>query len=662
MRKRLLLNGITIPIENSVIALTLQCNDITKPDSIQAHYSNTFDVPDSLELSRILEHAGHINATTDLPYKLGDATLIMNGMEVVPFGIGKLKEYAPGRYASIEIFSGNINLFDALGEKTIRELNLSAFDHIWSSEKVIGSKDNHFEQGYVYDIIHRGIIGQETASKWTDLYPSTFVRTIWDACFAEVGFSYNWPSMPALFNKLLITPGEVYGNSSEFIEARSCKVSNRKGYEIFSNGAPLIRNRKAEKINFDDENSSNKWYDGVQNNYDNVAFKYVADSSMYATASFSIPLDLNVVLGKCKVKFTLLKNGVGVQNTERFFKFPFNQEYFYYHSFEPELLGAGESLELFIEIRDDSTVYNYECRAKINQEAYFQVDVSEQFAPGGLIQLSSWLPDMTCKDFIKAMMAIFDLTFQTDPYGNKLKISTFDSLLDNIPYAKDWSDKYHSQDGYKLSYTFGNFSQKNYIKWKSDQSVTKSAKVLLGKPASNPAGKLPYGDGAILITDQNLPKESTLYELPFSATIQKNGLPYVPMYAPIKGTTPIEYEEVQSTVRLLVRRNLTIEYSYLDTDGNPITYDDSTGVPVSTFIEELDLQNVIIPKYRKSLFAILDKTKFVSAHFFLSETDIAEMDFSYPVWVEKLKGYFYVNKIVQWISPQIPTEVELVRL
>jgi hypothetical protein len=73
------------------------------------------------------------------------------------------------------------------------------------------------------------------------------------------------------------------------------------------------------------------------------------------------------------------------------------------------------------------------------------------------------------------------------------------------------------------------------------------------------------------------------------------------------------------------------------------------------------MNNSVIPQYYDTYQAILGDTRFVKAYFYLSPADIANLDFTVPVWVEHFGAYWYINQVVQWEAGR-SCEVELVKL
>ena len=110
--------------------------------------------------------------------------------------------------------------------------------------------------------------------------------------------------------------------------------------------------------------------------------------------------------------------------------------------------------------------------------ATFSVELLAQFPEGGLIRLRDCLPDITQLAFFKNIMLLLGLTIQADDYENHLHLTTGHKLLENIPYARNWSNKLD------LFAPRGRQPERSQLLWKENEHVA--------------AG---YGNGEILVAD-----------------------------------------------------------------------------------------------------------------------------------------------------------------
>jgi hypothetical protein len=75
----------------------------------------------------------------------------------------------------------------------------------------------------------------------------------------------------------------------------------------------------------------------------------------------------------------------------------------------------------------------------------------------------------------------------------------------------------------------------------------------------------------------------------------------------------------------------------------------------------LDLNKNVLTDYWSDLKAMLDESRFLTERYRLSPQDIAELDFSVPIWDNLLGDYFAVSQISEYDSRR-SVEVTLCRL
>lgn len=140
------------------------------------------------------------------------------------------------------------------------------------------------------------------------------------------------------------------------------------------------------------------------------------------------------------------------------------------------------------------------------------------------------LPDLPVLDFLKSLMSMYGLftyhNFKVAP--DVVKFVSIDEMYlyryekDNEEKLKayDWTNKLlmlASETRMKLEYTYGDYAQKNKLKYKNDKDVTINA------------------DGYIELDNRTLPKEKDLIELPYSPSINtadelSNKFAKIPLY------------------------------------------------------------------------------------------------------------------------------------
>ncbi|WP_026463659.1 hypothetical protein [Adhaeribacter aquaticus] len=701
MADKLILEGEEVELGEAVVALTLQANNIMSPDTIQAHYTNSIALPPTQKNRKLLGFADQVNSATGIPYKVLDARIFKDGVEVVPYGKGELLN---GSF-ELDVYSGNRNFFNELGDKSIRDLDLSEFNHTWDYGTIKNNTTNDtWQQGFVYDLYHRGKELNLNQVDCFSLYPSVFVRQVWEKVFSEAGFTYTGFEHPML-DKMLLPLSELFEFNEEYKRARQFRVTTN-ATEVVEDGDDVRNGNHKLKFNFV------KTGFGVDTNggYQLNNFRYVVDTPRIMTFTAGVKVKISSLTGFLKATLEIRVNGESIGGTSFTNKIRPNPldptgdaTRFLTVSTEAKLLKAGDIVEAYVKTEPDSLVYVISPKLWIKYQTagtetpYFSGTVLGEFPKGGRVELAQWLPDLSQKEFIKSIVQLFGLTFQTDLFRDIIKINTFAQVVDNIPKAIDISEWVHHPEAVKPSFKFGDFAQGNKIVWQEDKTVTKG-----------------FNNGEVLIYNTTLEAEKTIIELPYAAT-EKLGEPLsLPMWKAKPETNPVQYDEQSIEPRLVVQGPDKIQFTILEgvvsgeikqwgvyrvhgqgkvhyfgneynaneqfvghneprftTEGNVFVALAGISATVESLIAyhvdpakeyDLNIQDYIIPTFYPTLLAILDSTKVIRVQVKTPAQFIQDFDQSVPVWVDYWQQYFYINKINEFINSHSLTEWELVRL
>jgi hypothetical protein len=102
-----------------------------------------------------------------------------SSVEVLPGAQLRLDDYTPRTGYTGKLLAGNKSFYDLLGDKTLRELDLSQFDHDWSLGTIaLGAGHSNYRQGYVYDLYDRGIGAPPQPPLTSQLYQAGYWPTV----------------------------------------------------------------------------------------------------------------------------------------------------------------------------------------------------------------------------------------------------------------------------------------------------------------------------------------------------------------------------------------------------------------------------------------------------------------------------------------------------
>lgn len=648
----LLLNGQRVDLApDTLFAITVQSNDITKPDSVQSSYSNTLTLPFTEHNHGVLENANEVGSQSTAPYRQLEALVLQDGVEVVPLPKAYLEQAGEGY--ELQIFSGSIDFFQLLGDKSIRDLDLSRFNFHWGLAAVMqGAGINRtYADGYIYQLRDDG--GNIDLSRLfaDQLYPAVFVRTVFEQLFTEAGVKYTGFADP-LFDKLTLPfSNATPRHTAAWVQQHSFEGS--EPYKVFT--SPFIT-------------------------FGKVSFE-VTFEALVVASSFNAEMDLYIDSTKVETQ-SIAVTKVGLYTLKVTFDIP------YLDDLSRVKIGLGGNYSVI----DQGTNSN-----KISQP-YYKASFSDEARFNTPWDISVNLPDISQKDFFKAVMAMFNLMPSFDPYSHTMRLVPMQQLEANKAQALDWSSKLVYVDSQKpaLSYRFGDFAQRSIFKYKDEA-----------------------GSGAILVDDQQLEQEKVMVELPFAGAVQgqlfmqtqelertlqdnpKTSRPYaevtgvfgLPADAPAigalykvnrgTGTWPAQIESnwilcmhVGNSVYTVIdeeiqytRKDTTPRISVVgDTLVNASLYTTKASVSFAEHVVQFRTSSfqeihweTLLTLHHQVLRDILDRCKGISPYFMLNAQVVQNYDCAVPVWLDQYQSYFYLNAINEFTG-EGPTECLLWRL
>jgi len=104
---------------------------------VQAAFSTGFALPDDVATHRRLAQPHLGTSLSSAPCTGKACALEASGVEVLPGAQLRLDDYTPRMCYTGKLLTGNKSFYDLLGDKTLRELDLSQFDHNWNLAAVV---------------------------------------------------------------------------------------------------------------------------------------------------------------------------------------------------------------------------------------------------------------------------------------------------------------------------------------------------------------------------------------------------------------------------------------------------------------------------------------------------------------------------------------------
>jgi hypothetical protein len=241
------------------------------------------------------------------------------------------------------------------------------------------------------------------------------------------------------------------------------------------------------------------------------------------------------------------------------------------------------------------------------------------------VPLSSLIDINTQLDLIKMFVNEFALTVNVDNDNKVMHAYSMSKLYQNFDDAKDWSKKLDFGKDQQIEFIFSDYAQSNYIRLQDneDDQVKKSFEFN--------------------IANANLAKRKDLFEIPFCATktITDLNICSVPM---VSKSDDGELSFSGGKLHLLNLYDATYDNYPIKGGSDAFSYPDFSN------------------SWQYPLFnTMLNEVKYVTAYFNLTDEDIANYDPFIPVYISYFGQYFYINKIVNYITGKL-TKVELLKL
>lgn len=654
MSKELYINGVPMDLDEkeSPIALTYSVNNLAEIKDRQAYTSNIFKLPATQNNRKALGFPDSSNIVSDNPYRKNTGTLVQNGVTIV--GDGKAIIVSAGENIQVQLLSGIIGFFEALGDKMLNDLDLSDYTHTWSLATVINSQMH--SGGYVYPVIDYGNLTNLPPSSASIninyLRPATFVHTIVKYIIEQAGFIYEGDifSDALYLSEILPFSNDKFIHGKAFnaiVAANSIKVQNTsQSFSYFG-----VRNDSdiAAIISFsvELEDTGNHW-NGSEYTATQVINTKI--SSVISTSGFiATPSG-----GTAFIKYCIQKFSSGAWTDIAAVTIDKSEDFI---SGDNQLLEANVSLLVGDKIRVIQRVKNSSSSGLISGTIYtllsegIRTEINISVAKDEIIldqsvELEATLPNISQKDFMKDFLQRKGLTVTQDRFSNKLIFFSMKGVEENKSIAKDWTKKF-VRSPKEVSYTFGNYGRRNFAYFKKDEAVPET-----------------LGSGYFDLDNENLKPEVELFTSVFAASVTVKKLGNIDVVSIGKIPSPIPSPIIFSKStqpRILVNRLSSSPYKFSTSDTGGVAVP-TISLPYfnSEGIEGLGFENAF-RKYYDTFIKMMTRPFIVKRKALINESDISQLDWQIPIFDGETSEYYYLNEISEYIEGEI-SEVGLIKL
>lgn len=621
---RLIINNYDIELdESSKITRTLQVNDIIDLENRQSNYSATFKIKKTAKNVRSFSLLGIVGNNSNTPYQRGSAYLYSDNEECLVYNGWAIIKSVDNDSYSVNIIDGNIDLYKAIENKTLSDLDLSEANHFKTLDNVI----NSFNDSEVYKYIladYNGKALYDTDKINIDyLVPSIPVSYLWDKIFDTYGFTYSGQAFSTFaFQNLYLTYPK--GNVDDEPET------------LYTNTYDNLTNAQSSLDVVDIEHSNIVVIDGAFLSND-IGFVVPSDGTYIIESDLTLSVTGSEGGGSLiDYEFIVFVNGVnsGVLRSGIFINYGTTPIYLQ--------LNAGDIISLKVSID------GLEQEGTITNVSFNSGSITYNYLSGYNVDFNETFIDFKTKDFIKEVLNRFGLTPSKNKYTNHYEFLTLYELLQN-PTIEDWSsdkNKFVSLNSDKFIY--GNYAQQNNFVYKYNDD------------------EADYYNGSILIDNVNLEDskdvvKSNIYapELVPSNELPKQTNVYKLWDKEVKDDGSVTYKDLSKRFYLMRSDNYVFESPVTIGSELLITETTISSAPFESFFKLRF--NDIIEGYYKPLSQILDKAKVSDASVYLNDLDIENISFTTLKWIKDTNEYYLLNKVSNYTKKGI-NKVELIKV
>jgi hypothetical protein len=496
------------------VATTYQGNDLSKPATLQASYSYSFTLPDSLAIRRLTQNAEQLDSGSRYPYKRLTAQVIQGG-ETTFLGIARLTNFNAGW--EVNLFEAKKDLFTRL-DRSIRTADLSAYNHPWTREEInlrAGAKE-----GVCYPMIDYGLL-RDGEIPLDTMFPATYVSTIIRQMLREEGYTLvgDLPN-DAMFKRLVIpfSESDPTNYDEDWQKDRYAKVTFNGPDDQVDRGAFGSSNfiDRTQPYNLDNLPDYGV-QQGKLHNYNTSTYSYVCDTAMNCRVQANQILKITTVTGSVEIILSVEKNGQMVASNRIDTGSGYN------------LLGArtdtislnavipckkGDQLRIHLTARRRTATGRYKITIYNNAEnSYASYSPEIVTDSGDVWRVNRNLPDSSGKSLMVALAYLYGGNWIVDGMRNQVRLVSLTSIINGGDAPLDWSNRIDTGSEPGWAPRLDPYAQANLLTWK-ELDETKKAGTQRGKTI------LPFGDGVINVNAETLEAETTLFEMPFAGSIQ----------------------------------------------------------------------------------------------------------------------------------------------
>jgi hypothetical protein len=630
--------------ENTNIGITFCANNIGELQNRQGNFSNTFKLPTTKTNKEVFEWSNLQTTASLMPYKKLKATYKQNGIEIIIDGVAEIQS-TDNNYFYINVYSGNLDLIEAIGDLQVGELYINEIIPNWSFWNVITG--NTLTKTLTYPLIDWRVDIDTFFNTSTidvrEMLPCIKVAYMFDLLAKKIGFIFkgNFFSSQNYLN-MILTPNSFSIPKSDAVKSSQPLISTLSTYTNIPSGSSVSYVNFYP--NFRNENNNPDFAIGVfkpttskvgklkfAGNYD-LFFSLTNTGGSISTPS---PKKVTLYVSIVDVSGSIISYGPIVYGP-----YIYGLNTIVIDIQTPEMTFIANTIykvKLTIEIPQTNrnqivNLTDYQTTTTflgsiggVNSQNpsvvlphYLEFSPSPKIAYGNNLDFTK-IFTMKVKDVLKDILNMEGIIIQTNNFTKSIQFNNFDDVILNKSIAKDWSNKL--QNATQMNFKFGNYAKKNNVKFKTESEF----------------------DSYFNLTDENLEVEKDVIKLGHDATLL--GTKYSGFIIPkIDALKDASNEWMNPTWRLLYGKTQTTAFPISYTDGGTVI-SKSDNIPFCNFKNAKEL----IDENYTNIVSVLQNPKVLKIIAKLNVTDISDLDFTIPIQIQRpdlnISGYFYINKI-----------------
>ncbi|WP_294822641.1 hypothetical protein [uncultured Flavobacterium sp.] len=627
----------------SVIAQTLQINDIASIQGRNASYTNTFRLPKTANNARIMNFMSLAGNNASLQYEKNECSLYSaeTGQCFIYKGWATITD--GGEHYNVLVVSGIVDFYKAIENKTLSEIVVPEHvTHTKSIGAVTASWGGSFNKPYRYILAdYNGDTGntQDNVVNIDYLVPSVRVKYLWERLFEQFGFTFSGSvfDTQAFENLWMTFPKGLKTSESETLIFEATEFA----YPFSTNGLHrrhYLKYQQAAVNTMAPATLNTHLRPGQAGSYRVEVSGSIDSRQLYGSLAL---LKSKLYLGKNSEG--LVPHGVA----ELDFildKIEPNQDF---EASKVVNLGANDSICILVKQATGTSSNHGFSLFPGDTELTVKIFRQEQSS----IDFGSALIDFPVKDFVNEIVNRFGLTIYPDNVTGSYSFLTLQEVLQGAEMA-DWSAKLVKK--ISENYIYGSYAARNWFRYNyNDKEESHNDWFLevsnVNLPDSRDAFKSKiYSPESLYNSVSYLNRNSNVYKL----------WDKEPATDPETGEDLTKYKALDKRYYLMRAEDqwgqLSMQSKILEQQQpyyGPYLVESYWKLPFYDIMQD----------YYAPLRRVLDTSMIVTAELWLTASDICDFDFKKLYYFEQFSNYFLVNKINNFI-PGKPAKVELVRV